>query len=377
VNEEEDYRAMMVDELGVLAVREDVLAERMRFPEYAAVYTMYCNEGKWYHIVPEAVRLADGHACIPVCKCCRRHLKRKRVGPRVPPNSFAVPGNDTGLASRVKSLPQLSPLEEMVIALVRPFMVVWKLGTGRGHVSEGSQEALVGHAISFIQKAKYNKGGDGEFVTPAKSMRGLGRLVSVVFTGTPYQFQIHKNQMRQWKAFEINVERVMAWFQFLKVVNPLYKDVDLASWHEYFESGAVDSFVDDMLADAEAKDKNDAEAAAGVRASQDAAAQSDIAGVRAAADGEVGSLRVAGETEPIVHEVMVTSATTDLPPEEAPLEAVKSAILGPGPKRMEAEAVELTAADRPLNEYTDNPLLVMGSFQLKDSNVQCLNNTWL
>jgi len=160
-----DFPLVPLSELGVLKVPAKEVHDRMGLAEYAMVYSMYKSaawDGEYYYLHPELVEreYSEGDDLrgekagevvrerVRVCADCLSKLDKKQV-----PAMSVVGDGDMGLASRLPFLPKLSAPEEMIVALVRPFMMVYKLGTAKSE--DCKQEGLVGHAISFTQDVTY------------------------------------------------------------------------------------------------------------------------------------------------------------------------------------------------------------------------------
>ena len=166
---EAKYKRMPLSVLDLLAYHPDHDADvsrRNRVEEtdstYRPAFSYYVsNSGTWYHMHREFVDKpgvgSDSHdtetsallcpSCAGCCAAWNRAAGSKRLDKARPKRSISV-GSDFGDLRRV-GLEPLSRMEYLVLAQVRPYMVVCKF-SGK-QLGKGEQPVLRGQCIAFRQ----------------------------------------------------------------------------------------------------------------------------------------------------------------------------------------------------------------------------------
>ena len=166
-------------------------------------------------VVPEEPAL-EGY----ICTKCDSQLS---IG-NIP--TYSVAKLDFGLISRINDLPELTPIEKLLIARHRQLAVTLKLSPG-GTEPDG----FIGHIITFV-----HRGPETLLTTLPNVDDDLIDRITVHFIGRKNLPEDTNTFLRHVPAARVRPDLVIQYIQILKVIDPLYADLIIDNTSECLES---------------------------------------------------------------------------------------------------------------------------------------------
>ena len=388
---EAKYKRIPLSELNLLAYHSDhdgdgarrkrVEETDSRFRPAFSYYVASC--GTWYHLHPEFVDKAGAgsgsHAtetsallcpsCAGCCTAWNRDAGVKRLDKVRPPRSVSA-GCDFGDLRRV-GLKPLSRLEYLVLAQVRPYMVVCKF-SGK-LLGKGEQPVLRGQCIAFRQPGGVQK--LAEKWDPNSC--DLHKFVSITFVGSREQYERRLAEALPFGAVlrQPDMKLIFAYAEAFKALGyPGFENFEANGDHseatEYYggERGAEGSFLNRVYNAAEVQST---ELACDVDAM---AADADPSGAQqqAAAVFGPGPPGVRADAEVVIEDVYVGphdgGGDGSGDPASGALKAA-AALFGVNSddnavqvSQSGTSTVKIPRVPDPVNEFTDNSQLYMMAF---------------
>jgi len=206
-------------DLSMLELQGEDLASLLLLPPFFRLRRcVYAHTAagltKYYHLHPAGV-CSDGPLVVAdVCTDCYSSLHRDP--PRIPQYSIAA-GYDFGTLHG-DVLPELSVLEQTVIALSIRFMRVFKLS--------GGQLALQGHMIAFQHDSSHT-------LAEQLPRTDLSQCLRVAFVGDAAHYRALLDDpaarerlfVRFKTVLSVNAGSVFKWLHALRTINPYYRDL--------------------------------------------------------------------------------------------------------------------------------------------------------
>jgi ATP-dependent DNA helicase PIF1 len=158
-------------------------------------------DGSYYHLHPKSTE--DRSPMEILCDNCLSHIRKKHT---LPPWSIGA-GMDYG--TRPKNLPNLSLVEELLIAQAIPFGCLLQL-------SPEGDAGIKGHMISFLNS------GPETFVKSLPNVLALEKL-TVIFRGNKQHLGIVQKSVDT--VLSVRPRVIFDWLDFLIRVNPYYSDI--------------------------------------------------------------------------------------------------------------------------------------------------------
>ena len=166
-------------------------------------------------VVPEEPAL-EGY----ICTKCDSQLS---IG-NIP--TYSVAKLDFGLISRINDLPELTPIEKLLIARHRQLAVTLKLSPG-GTEPDG----FIGHIITFV-----HRGPETLLTTLPNVDDDLIDSITVQFIGRKNLPENTNTFLRHVPAARVRPDLVIQYIQILRVIDPLYADLIIDNTPECLES---------------------------------------------------------------------------------------------------------------------------------------------
>jgi hypothetical protein len=348
---------------------------------------------QWYHLHSHLTSVDDaGKPIARLCSSCQEKVSQGEV-----PQFSLASGCDFGNPSAL-GLPELSLLEIQLIACYRVFANLVKLVAPFGMGSDTRQTAFSGHTIVFPH--------DGPAVCATKlpDLTNIHETVSVMFIGTKEQWTGNKHSLlNKFRGiFQVRPQVVLRWLQALKGVgNPLYKSIPIAAsddpcWRQMQSlpqdvldraqiaddpiTSSIENFASSDVARVRAGRAHNMDASAHAMAAESVTqpSSSGASATAAAATGYGGlsSVFVSRPTDTIsvfgarglpASGVPTTTVDPSIRGRLEVLQSLHEAINGPALAHAahtihEAPVKVSLLSDVPLNEFTENDLLLNGSF---------------
>ena len=179
-------------------------------------------DDKFYHLHPELLE----NNMATLCETCYYQIRRST--PEIPKFSIAA-GIDFGNPERL-GLTSLTVVEELLIAQSRLYVSIVKL---IGTQSPERQSAKKGHVITFPQPDGPTKLAELQRINSSDveqypRIENLAEFISVVFVGSRRQFNaLVPSPLKDVKELRVRTEIVYLWLHALKILNPLYRNVEI------------------------------------------------------------------------------------------------------------------------------------------------------
>ena len=238
------FHTQPVLELAALRLKADDVAAFLRLPSdlrlLRCVYVLGAdgNTPDYYHLHPKHVRATNGGVVVAdVCASCYNSLHRQQ--PHIPTYSIAA-GYDFGRLND-DVLPELSVLEQAVIALNIRYKRVFKLS--------GGQVALQGHVIALPHDSAH-------VVAQQLPRTDVSQQFRVAFVGDASRWRdltsdpnARQELFRRFQSvFFVRPDHIYKWLRVLQVINPLYHDLTFR--HDADTCAALERIPNALLDDA-------------------------------------------------------------------------------------------------------------------------------
>jgi hypothetical protein len=202
------------------------------------VFGSFHYEGKWFFLNPDQV---SREGIVSLCSSCSFSLPNKL------PNFCIANGMDFG---RMDGFPKLSFAECLLISQSVTHFVSLSAKTGLNKMFSGHTISIPHNAVQVVEEAM--------------PRTALTNILCVSWLGNIDEFKKHsKMGLKSMRLLRVSKSKILIWLKFLKLVNPLYADVEIDTMddmsEEEYEESIHKSLIDDatMMDDEEVKEMDD------------------------------------------------------------------------------------------------------------------------